>query len=98
MACESGDGQLAGGRQRGAMMMFATRPSRESFGFGVSLSGRANLHVDRGRLINSVFVEDGANQHGVRSNLITGAGMSAEGPQFPQVRPVAVCSRRELLC
>jgi hypothetical protein len=57
-----------------------------------------NPHVDRRRLIDSAFVEDGANQHGVRSNLITGAGMTAEGPQFPQVRPLVVCSRRELLC
>jgi hypothetical protein len=67
-------------------MIFATRPSRGSFGFGVSLSGRANPHVDRGRLIDAVFVEAGANQHGVRSNLIPGTAMSAEGPQFLQVR------------
>ena len=64
----------------GAMKMFATRPSRGSFGFGVSLSGRANPHVDCGRLIDSVFVEDGANQRGVRPNLIAGMGMSAQGP------------------
>jgi hypothetical protein len=62
------------------MMMFATRPSRGPFGFGVSFSGRANPHVDRGRLIDSVFVEDGANQRGVRPNLIAGMGMSAQGP------------------